>query len=313
MKLSPSLRATLLLALVMVFWAGNSIIGRATAGEIPPLTLAFVRWTGALVLLAPFAWPKVRADWPVLRAHWKPVLLLGLLGIGAFNALLYSGLQYTTATNALLEQAAVPALVLILDRLMWGTKSGWLQIAGTAASTVGVVVIVFQGDWHKLLALHLGTGDALVLASVVVWSLYTVLLRLRPPVSAIAFVAATFAIGVVSMAPLALWEYAEGLRIAWSVKTVLALAYVSVFPSLISYFIYNHAAAELGAARAGQAITMLPVFGAFLSAILLGETLVWYHALGIALICFGIALGLLAFRRQQAGGAGAKARLEGEA
>ena len=313
MTVSPSFRATLLLALVMVFWAGNSIVGRATAGEIPPLTLAFVRWTGALAILAPFAWRKVCADWTVLRASWKPVLLLGLLGVAAFNALLYSGLQYTTATNALLLQAAVPALVLVLDRLFWGTRSGWWQIVGTTASTLGVIVIVFQGDWHKLLSLHLGEGDALVLASVVIWALYTVFLRLRPHVSSISFVAVTFAIGVVAMAPLAVWEHAEGLRIAWSAKTVLALAYVSVFPSLISYFIYNHAASELGAARAGQAITMLPVFGAFLSAILLGEALHWYHALGIALICIGIALGLLALRRQQAGGAQARARLEGEA
>ena len=300
MSISPSLRATLLLGLVMVFWAGNSIVGRATAGEIPPLTLAFVRWTGALALLAPFAIRKVRADLPALRAHWKPVLMLGMLGIGAFNALLYSGLQYTTATNALLLQAAVPALVLVLDRVLWGTRSGAWQVTGTVLSTLGVIMIVFRADPARLLALHLGTGDALVLASVVVWALYTVYLRLRPAVSPITFVAVTFAIGVVSMAPLAAWEHAEGLRIAWSTKTVLSLVYVSVFPSLVSYFIYNHAAGELGAARAGQAITMLPVFGAFLSAILLGEALHWYHALGIALICAGIAMGLLALRRQRA-------------
>ena len=299
MTSASSLRATLLLGLVMMFWAGNSIVGRATAGEIPPLTLAFIRWTGALAILAPFAWRKVRADWPVLRAGWKQVLVLGLLGIGAFNALLYSGLQFTTATNALLLQAAVPALVLMLDRLFWSTKSGGWQVLGTLASTVGVVLIVFQGDWHRLLTLQLGRGDALILAAVVVWSLYTVLLRLRPAVSPISFVAVTFAIGVISMAPLAAWEHGEGLRIAWSMKTVLALVYVSIFPSLISYFIYNYAAAELGAARAGQAITMLPLFGALLSAILLGEALHWYHGAGMALICLGIAMGLVALRRQR--------------
>ena len=305
-------RAMLLLGLVMVFWAGNSIVGRAVAGDIPPLTLAFVRWTGALAILAPFAIRHVRRDRAELQRGWKAVLLLGLLGIAAFNALLYSGLQFTTATNALLLQAAIPTLVLVFDRLFHGVRSGGWQIAGTIGSTIGVLVIVFRGDPERALALDLGAGDALVLVSVVVWALYTVFLRLRPAVHPTSFVAATFAVGVVAMTPLAAWEWAQGLRIVWSTGTLLAMAYVCILPSLVSYFIYNHAAAQIGPARAGQAITLLPVFGAFLSAVLLGEILHWYHAAGLVLICLGIALGLLALRKHQAGGAPGGAPLERE-
>ena len=313
MASNSNYRAMGLLALVMVFWAGNSIVGRAVAGQIPPLTLAFIRWSGALVLLAPFAVTSLRRDWPELRRAWKQVLVLGLLGIAAFNSLLYSGLQFTTATNALLLQAAVPGVVLLLDRVIFRLRSGAAQIAGTLATMVGVVFIVFEGDPSRALALHLGRGDALVLVSVLVWSLYTVLLKLRPQVAPISFVATTFAIGVLANAPLAAWEWQEGLRIVWSTGTVLALVYVALFPSLVSYFIYNHAAGQLGAARAGQSITLLPVFGAFLSAVLLGEVLHWYHAAGIALICVGIALGLWALKQQQAGGALRPTPLEGKA
>ena len=138
-------------------------------------------------------------------------------------------------------------------------------------------------------------------------------LKLRPQVDPVSFVAVTFAIGVLTNAPMALWEWHEGLRIVWNTGTVLALVYVALFPSLVSYFIYNYAAAKLGAARAGQSITLLPVFGAFLSALLLGEVLHWHHAVGIALIGLGIALGLVALRQQQAGGAARPARLEGKA
>src|SRR6185312_8132304 len=116
---SRNLRAYAGLVLVMVLWAGNSIIGRAVRGEVDPLTLAFVRWTGASLILLPFAWGPLRREWPAIRAAWKPILLLGLLGVGAFNALLYSGLQYTTATNGLLLQAAIPAEVVIFDRLFF--------------------------------------------------------------------------------------------------------------------------------------------------------------------------------------------------
>src|SRR5688572_5672165 len=199
----------------MVLWAGNSIVGRAVRFDVPPLTLAFVRWFGASLLLLPFAVAPLRRDWPAIRAAWKPVLVLGLLGVGAFNALLYSGLRYTTATNALLLQAAIPALVVLFDRLFFAVRSARLQTAGVACSTLGVLAIVFEGDAAKAMTLHFGLGDVLVLASVLVWALYTVLLRLRPGIAPASFVAATFIIGAAAMAPLAIGEWLAGETIRW--------------------------------------------------------------------------------------------------
>ena len=295
-------RAFASLALVMLFWAGNSIVARAVRFEVPPFTLAFGRWTIALLLVAPFALAPLRRDWAALKRGWGVVLLLGLLGIGAFNALLYTGLRDTTATNALLLQAGVPALVALLDRVMFGVRVGRVQALGIAASVLGVVAIVFQGDPSAALRLHFGRGDVLILASVVVWSLYTVLLRLRPAIAPVSLIAATFAVGVVTMAPLAAWEWQAGQHVHWSARVGGAFLYVGVLPSLISYFIYNAAAARVGAARAGQAITLMPLFGAFLSAALLGEALHGYHYAGMACILAGIALGALAPKGSDAAG-----------
>ncbi len=309
---SGSARAFAALGLVMLLWAGNSIVGRAVRFDVPPFTLALLRWGGAVALLAPFAWRPVLRDLPALRRAWKPVLLLALLGIAAFNALLYSGLRYTTATNALLLQAGIPALVVLFDRILFGTRSSALQVAGTLMSTAGVVVIVFRADVAAMLELQLGAGDVLVLASVVVWGLYTVLLRLRPQVSPVSFVAVTFAIGALAMVPLAASEWLAGEQVRWHWGTAGAIAYVAVLPSIVSYFIYNWAAGAVGPARAGQAITLLPVFGALLSAALLGEALHLYHAAGMALIGLGIVLGALALRHEQTGGAMRAAPLEAE-
>jgi len=306
-------RAFASLALVMLFWAGNSIVARAVRFDVPPFTLAFGRWTIALLLVMPFAVAALRRDRVALLGGWKVVLLLGLLGIGAFNALLYSGLQDTSAANALLLQAAVPALVALLDRLMFGVRVGRVQALGIAASVLGVLTIVFEGDPAAALRLHFGRGDVLILASVVVWSLYTVLLRLRPAIAPVSFIAATFAVGVVTMAPLALWEWQSGQHVHWSIGVGAAFLYVGVLPSLVSYFIYNAAAARVGAARAGQAITLMPLFGAALSAALLREPLHDYHFAGMAFILAGIGLGALAPKRSEAGGASGAARLEEQA
>ena len=293
------LTAFALLGLVMVLWAGNSIVGRAVRFDVPPLTLAFVRWFGASLILLPLAWRPLRRDWPAIRAAWKSVLLLGLLGVGAFNALLYSGLQYTTATNALLLQAGIPAAVVAFDRLFFGERSPWIQNLGVVFAILGVAAVVFEGDFARVLSLHFGAGDLLVLASIVVWALYTVFLRLRPQIDPVSFVAATFLIGAVTMAPLALIEALSGQHIRWTALAIGSFAYVCVLPSIVAYFIFNWAAGVVGPARSGVAITLMPIFGAFLSAALLGEALHGYHFVGMVLIVLGIALSFVALRRAQ--------------
>ena len=293
------LTAFALLGLVMVLWAGNSIVGRAVRFDVPPLTLAFVRWFGASLILLPLAWRPLRRDWPAIRAAWKSVLLLGLLGVGAFNALLYSGLQYTTATNALLLQAGIPAAVVAFDRLFFGERSPWIQNLGVLFAILGVSAVVFEGDFSRALNLHFGAGDLLVLASIVVWALYTVFLRLRPQIDPVSFVAATFLIGAVTMAPLALIEALSGQHIRWTALAIGSFAYVCVLPSIVAYLIFNWAAGVVGPARSGVAITLMPIFGAFLSAALLGEALHGYHFVGMVLIVLGIALSFVALRRAQ--------------
>lgn len=293
---SAELRAYAMLALVMLFWAGNAIVGRAVRDDIPPFTLAFVRWLGAFLLLAPFALRHVAADRRVLLGHWRPVLVLGLVGVGAFNALLYSGLRDTTATNGLLLQAAIPALVLVIDALAFGVRASAWQVAGVALSTLGVGVVLFP-DLAAVLGLHFGRGDALVLAAVVAWAVYTSLLRLRPDVHPLSFLAVTFAIGVAAMLPLAALEWRQASAIDWRPEIVGAFLYVALFPSLAAYFLFNAAVGMIGAAKAGQSITLMPVFGALLAASLLGEPLGPRHFAGMALILCGIGMSVLLARK----------------
>jgi drug/metabolite transporter (DMT)-like permease len=307
---SRQLRAFALLALVMVLWAGNSIVGRAVRFDVEPMTLAFVRWAGASLILLLFALRPLRRDWPEIVKAWKPVLLLGLLGVGAFNALLYSGLRYTTATNGLLLQAAIPAAVVLFDRLFFGVRSPLLQNLAVVGSILGVAVIVFEGDPARAFRLHFGFGDLLILIAVVVWSLYTVFLRLRPAISPTSFVAVTFFIGALAMAPFFAHDLADGEHITFTPKLIGAFTYVAVLPSIVAYFIFNSATETVGPARAGIAITLMPIFGAFLSAALLGESLHAYHFAGMALILLGIALSLIARRGQAGSGADQAAPLE---
>lgn len=290
--------AYMTLALVMLLWSGNSIVGRAVRDDIGPLTLAFVRWLGASLILLPFAWRHVARDRAVLLASWKIVLMLALFGVAAFNALLYSGLHYTSATNGLLLQAAIPAGVLLADRLIFGQRAPLWQKIGVLLSTLGVVIVVAKADIGLLAKLHLGIGDVLVLGGVVVWSLYTSLLRLKPLVHPLSLLLVTFGIAALCMAPLAAGEWLAGNRPRPGPGLYAACAYVAIFPSILAYLMFNAAVGRIGAGRAGQTISLMPLFGSLLAAALLGEQIHAYHLAGMALILGGIALSIVAGRLQ---------------
>lgn len=285
-----------MLAVVMALWAGNSIIGRAVRDLIPPFSLAFLRWAGALIVLAPFVLRRVVAERREILAAWRPILLLGVLGVACFNAFLYSGLRQTTATNALLLQAAIPALVLLFNLAFFRARPGWTAVVGVSLSMAGVVLIVLRGDLGALGSTTLNLGDLLVLGGVLCWAAYTALLKLRPALHPLSFLTATFVIGAVAMAPFAAGEWLRGERIHWASEALLAIAYVAVLPSVVAYSLFNAAVARLGAGPAGQAINLMPVFGAVLAAALLGESLHAYHYVGMALVLGGLALPALAAR-----------------
>lgn len=291
-----------MLAVVMLFWAGNSIIARAVADSVPPFTLAFVRWAGAGLVLLPFAWRSLKADRAAIWRHRWLLLVLGVLGIALFNALLYSALHYTTASNSLLLQAAIPPLVLMFDYLLFRLLPAAAQLFGVLLSCTGVAVVLSGGHLHSLLAFDFSRGDVLMLAAVVVWGLYTSLLRLRPAIDWRSFLLVTFGVGAVALLPLAAAEWRQFNVTALGLREYGAFAYVALLPSLLSYALYNAAVERIGPGPASQASTLLPLFGALLAALLLHEPLHRHHWLGMALILGGIVVTALFSR-----GGGARA------
>ncbi len=286
----------LMLVLVMLMWSGNSVVAKAIGGHVPPFTLALIRWTAAALIILPFAWRHIVADRVEIARRWLIILFLGVIGVGCFNAFMYSGLRYTTAANSLLMQAAIPALVLFFDFLIFRTLPRALQIVGVIIAAIGVGMIIFRGDLSALLGMRFNHGDALVLCGVVLWALYTVLLRLRPQIDPLSFLAVTVIIGALCMAPFAAFEL-QHARINLTPAVVAGVGYIVIFPSIFAYALYNKAVAAIGAGDAGQVINLQPVFGALLAAVLLSEPIHDYHMIGMALIALGIGIPL--FTRKQ--------------
>lgn len=278
----------LLLALCNLFWAGSIVMGRAAAALIPPALFTAVRWGGALAIMLPFAWPGLRRDWPVLRARWRVVVLFGVLGIVAYNSLVYRGLHDTTAVNALLLQSATPLLTLLAALVLFGERPAPRSVAAILVSVAGVVVIAAQGSWAELQQLRVNPGDGLVLLAVAMYAVYGLVLRFRPAVAPLSLLAASIAVGVAVLVPLAWAEHATGARLVVTPLSVVSLLYAAVFPAFLSYLFYNRGVELVGAARAGQSMHLMPAFGIVLAVVFLGERLHPFHAVGVGLIGAGL-------------------------
>jgi drug/metabolite transporter (DMT)-like permease len=283
-------RPYLLLTLAVLFWSGNFILGRAFHSEIPPVALAFWRWVGAAMLVTLPALPHLRQDRHALAKQWPVILLIATLGIAAFNTLVYSGLQYTEAINAFLLQSLMPVLIVLLSFLIFHERVTKLQSLGILVSLCGAVTNIARGDAGILLSLSINRGDLLVFTAMACYAGYTVLLRKRPPVHPLAFIATTFWIGALLLVPFYLWETLTVATLDPSPANLMVIGYVIVFPSIVSYLCFNRAVELVGANRAGLFIHLMPVFGSLMAVFFLGESFCWYHGAGILLIGMGIYL-----------------------
>ena len=281
----------LLLTLTVLFWSGNMVLGRGIRADVPPLALAFWRWAIAFALVLPLACPHFRTQWPLLKKGWKPVLILGVLGVGGYNTFAYIALQYTSATNAVLLNSFIPVATIAISWAFLGKHLRRLEGIGVVISLCGVLTIIARGDLAVLAHLNLNAGDVWMLGAVLVWAIYTVGLAWRPAgVHPMLMLAAMTAVGLAALAPAWLWEMAQGRHINVTPASLASLAYVGIFPSFLGYIFYNRGVAEVGANKASLFIHLMPVFGTLLSAIFLAEIPHWYHYLGIALIFSGIWL-----------------------
>lgn len=281
----------LLLLLTVLFWSGNMVIGRGLREAVPPLALAFWRWAIALVLVLPFALPHLKSQWPQLKANWRPVVVLGLLGVGCYNTFAYIALQHTTATSATLLNSFIPIATMALAFVLLGKRLSRLEGLAIIVSFAGVTTIVSHGSLDTLLGLTLNRGDLWMLLAVLSWGTYTVGLQWRPQgIDPMLLLAAFTAVGLVPLLPAYLWETATIRSVDVSIQSLTGMLYTGVFPGFLGYVFYNAAVAAVGPNRSSQFIHLMPVFTTILAAIFLGERPFWYHIVGIVLVFAGIFL-----------------------
>ncbi|MGW8393294.1 DMT family transporter [Pseudoduganella sp. HUAS MS19] len=288
-------RTATLLTIPPLLWAGNAIVGRMVVHDVPPIMLNFLRWAIAFVLLLPLAGPVFRPG-SGLWLHWRRLAVLGLLGIGLYNALQYLALQSSTPINVTLVASGMPVWMMLTGWLFFGAGVSRRQVAGAVLSIAGVLLVLARGEWSHLLELHLVAGDIFMILATIAWSLYSWLLTRTTGPADIRGHWASFLLAQVAFG--AAWSglFAAGeatfssASIHWSWPLLAALAYVAIGPAIIAFRCWGAGVQQAGPAVAAFFVNLTPLFTALLSSFILGEAPKIYHAAAFILIVGGIII-----------------------
>ena len=279
------------LTLTVLFWSGNFILGRGIRQFIPPVSLNFWRWVGALLILLPFGWAKIMGEKDLYLRHWKMLTLMSIPSIAIFNAFIYTALQTATAINTVLVNAMIPIFIALAAWLVFSDRLSPRQTSGVCISFVGMLFIVTRGDLRLLGKLDFSTGDLWTLGASLSWAIYSVMLRKRPKeMDPIAFLTLIVGIGLIFSLPVYLWELKNQGGFSLTPTNLASLAYVALFPSVLSFIFWNYGVDKVGANRAGIFIHLMPVFSIVLAILFLGERMRGFHVGGMLLIFSGIVL-----------------------
>ena len=271
--------ALALLALGMLFWAGNWVVGRALRETFDPVALTFWRWVVAAVVLAPFAAPQLAGKGEAIRRHAGLLAVLALFGVAMFQAMVYHGLRSTTAVNGVLLNSSAPLFILLCAWAIDRERAKLRQVLGMLVSFAGILVILARGEFARLLELRFQVGDAWILLAMPVWGVYSVLL---------------FVLSVAGVAMLAPLAAIDALRAPpqWppSAEAAAGVLYVGLFASVGGFICWNLGVRVVGANTAGFMLHLLPAFATVLAIVLLGESFRAFHAAGVATIIAGVVL-----------------------
>lgn len=270
-------------------WSGNFIVARVLSNSVPPVTLAFLRWAIAVVVLLPFAIRPLCRDIQVIRAHLGYLSLTAFLVVTVFNTLIYMAAHTSKALNLSLIAVSSPIFIVLFARLFLKDRFTFRIILGLVSATIGVILLITEGDLSRLMSLTFSEGDAWMLLAAGIFGAYTILVRVKPvALSPVAFLCSTSILGLLFLLPWVIWELRDVQSVNFSSTVIAAIVYVGIGPSLLAFLCWNEAITLIGPVRSAFVYYSLPVFSGAEALVLLGEPVHFVHVLSGILILLGV-------------------------
>ena len=281
-----------MLVCATLFWAGNFTIGKfAFLENIPPFSLAFLRWSLVWIILIPFTYKEIFKLKHKIKKNLSSFFILGFTSVCIFTSFTYNALNYTQVINASLFNTAIPVTIILVCFLLKIEKTNIFQISGLLISVLGILAIITRLDLNILLSLNFNKGDLFMIGAIIAWGIYSAYLRKRTfDVSLLSLVHIICTFGLVFLFPLFILDVVEGKTVEVSSNLFYILIYIAIFPSIGSYYCWAGAVSIIGANRAGIFLSLIPLFSTIFAMIFFNEKFLFFHFIGSILIILGLFL-----------------------
>ena len=290
--MNNNFKAYLMLILCAFFWSGNFIVGKfATLYEVPPLTLNFFRWLIVWIILIPFTSRDIFLNIKIIKEKFYSILLMSITSISIFNSVVYYSLNFTQVLNGALMISTIPVLIIFISFIFRVEKINLNQVLGLILSITGVVIIITQLEFSRLIYLDLNKGDLWLLVAMLSWAIYSTMLKThKTGLNYLTFISVIVTLGLFFLFPQFLFEFNNQELIKFNFAFILIIGYVVLFAGLGAYIFWNKAVLIVGPSRAGIFLHLMPVFSSFMAIFLLNEKFMNFHIFGAIAIILGIYL-----------------------
>jgi drug/metabolite transporter (DMT)-like permease len=290
--MSVNFKAYLMLSLCAFFWSGNFIVGKfATLYQVPPLTLNFFRWLIVWIILIPFTFKDIFLNIKIIKEKFYSILLMSITSISIFNSVVYYSLNFTQVLNGALMISTIPVLIIFISFIFRVEKINLNQVLGLILSITGVIIIITQLEFSRLIHLDLNKGDLWLLVAMLSWAIYSTMLKThKTGLNYLTFISVIVTLGLIFLLPQFLFEFNNEELIKFNFAFILIISYVVFFAGLGAYIFWNKAVLIVGPSRAGIFLHLMPVFSSFMAIFLLNEKFMNFHIFGAIAIILGIYL-----------------------
>ena len=284
--------AIILLVASSFFWSGNFFAGKvAHLTELTPFKLSFFRWLLALLILLPFTYSQIIKDFEYYKKNLLLMTVIAILGVTIFNSFTYISLQTTMVINSTLMASISPVMMIGFSWLIFRTKTTMLQFTGIVLSLLGAFSIILKGNISNLYNLYFTSGDIWMVAAVISWCLYSVLLKkIDSTMSQLANLEVMIIIGLIFIFPFYILESLNTSFVPSNSVDFAIISYVAVFASIVAFFSWNKGVSIIGANRASLYLHLIPVFSGIWAISFLNEKFTFFHVIGVLFILSGIIL-----------------------
>lgn len=280
--------AHLLLMLTSLFWAFNTIAGRAAVGEVSPLFIVSTRWFFVSIILTIICRKELLKTWSVLNSKLKWLVIMGLFGFTGFNSSYYIAAHDTIAINLGIVQGTMPAFIIIIAWFWLNEKVNFKQLIGVLITFLSVLVVVSSGDFNTLKTFEFNKGDIIMIFACTLYAVYAVGLRKKPKIGALALLTFFAYVAFLGSLPGLLYETYTNNLVLPGIKGIMILAVIIIFPSFLAQIFFMKGVEQIGPARSGLYTNLVPIFSSLLAVLFLGEDFKIYHLISLTLIFIGI-------------------------